>query len=64
MEPGSIVYVKSVPDDGSRTPARLVAITEDSVMVRYAHIGGVFTFLRENVLDAEDNILAFQENKQ
>ena len=63
MEPGSIVYVKHEIDDGSRTPARLVAITKDSVMVRYAHIGGVFTFSRKNVLDADDNMLPFNEDK-
>jgi len=64
MEPGSIVYVKPERDDGSRTPARLVAIKKEFVMVRYAHIGGVFTFSRKNVLDANDNILPFQEDKQ
>ena len=62
MEPGNIVYVKSASDDGSRTPARLVAITEDSVMVRYKHIGGVFTFSRDLVVDADDNVLPFKRD--
>jgi len=64
MEAGTVVYVKAVRDDGSRTPARLVAITKDSVMVRYAHIGGVFTFSRNLVVDDDDNILPFRGDNQ
>lgn len=60
MEPGTIVYVKHQHDDGSRTPARLIAVKEDCVMVRYAHIGGVFTFSRDLVVDADDKILPFE----
>ena len=60
VEAGNIVYVKNAPDDGSRTPARLVAVLEESVMVRYPHIGGVFTFSRLNVVDENDNILPFR----
>ena len=59
-EEGNIVYVKSTPDDGSRTPAHLVAVLKESVMIRYPHIGGVFTFSRSNVVDENDDILPFR----
>ena len=60
MQEGTIVYVKSVPDDGSRTPARLILIGKESVMVKYSHIGGTFTFSRESVVDENDDILPFR----
>ncbi len=64
MQEGNIVYVKSVPDDGSRTPARLILIGKRSVMVKYPHIGGTFTFSREDVVDENGDILPFRGDKR
>ena len=64
MQEGTTVYVKNVPDDGSRTPAKLVAIGRESVMVKYPHIGGTFTFLRVNVVDENDDVLPFRGDEK
>ncbi len=57
---GMEVYVVSDPDDGSRTPARLVEVTEWSARVKYPHVGGVFTFRRTHVRNADDKMLTMQ----
>ncbi len=61
---GMEVYVVSDPDDGSRTPAKLVEVTEWSARVKYPHVGGVFTFRRTNVRDENDKMLTMQGFKK
>ena len=61
---GMRVYVVCDPDDGSRTPARLVEITEQTASVKYSHIGGVFTFRRTHVRDENDKMLTMQGFKK
>ena len=51
---GMRVYVVSDPDDGSRTPARLIEVTEQTASVQYSHIGGTFTFRRTHVRNEDD----------
>lgn len=61
---GMEVYVVSDPDDGSRTPARLVEVAERTASVKYPHIGGVFTFRRTHVRDKNDKMLTMQGFKK
>ena len=52
------MYVISL--DGSKTPARLVGVTKDSAMIKYAHIGGTFTFSRSSVVDENGDVVPFR----
>ena len=64
---GMEVYVVNNPDDGSRTPAKLIEVIDRMARVKYPHIGGVFTFLRTQVRNENDEALTvegFRKNEE
>ncbi len=61
---GMEVYVVSDPDDGSRTPAKLIEVAEQTTSVKYPHIGGIFTFRRTHVRNENDKMLTMQGFKK
>lgn len=48
---GMWVYVLSI--DGARTKAKLVKVLEESVEIKYPHIGGTFTFKKDAVVNED-----------
>ena len=54
---GMRVYV--ISSDGARTPAKLVGVLEGSVVVKYSHMAGLFTYDRSIVIDEQGDTLEY-----